>query len=215
MSYLKMFTLVAIAALLAVPALSSASQPDATDSAQSVERVAQGETGSVTGTITARRARNVPNTVVYIQEAPGEFPAPAEPALMDQRNQVFDPFVLPIVQGTTVQFLNNDNTGHNVFTPDGSGYNLGTWGQGETRDHLFDTLGVYTQLCELHPSMIAYVLVLQNTYFAVVGDDGTFTIPDVPAGDYTLAVWNERKEAESQNVAVTAGAETEVAFELR
>lgn len=173
------------------------------------------EGGTISGTVEARRARSIPNTVVYLEQVPGEFPPAAEPVEMDQINQVFTPFVLPVVQGTTVRFLNNDATGHNVFSPDGEEYDLGTWGQGEARDYTFSSTGVYTQLCSLHPSMIAYILVLQNSHFAIVGEDGTFSLENIPAGTYSLRVWNERKEADPQEVTVTDGATATIAISLR
>ena len=81
----------------------------------------------------------------------------------------FIPFALPVVKGSTVTFLNNDNTGHNVYSPDHEKYNLGKWSKGQTRKRKFSRLGVYTQLCKMHPSMLAYVIVLQNPYFVVTG----------------------------------------------
>jgi len=163
------------------------------------------DTGTISGTVTASRASSIPNTLVYLETVEGEFAPPAEPAIVDQQNMEFVPFLTPIVVGTTVRFLNNDAAEHNVFSPDNEGYDLGNWNQGEHRDHVFATAGVYTQLCRLHPQMVGYVAVVQNPYFAVTGDDGAFEITGVPAGTYNVAVWNERKEAAAQSVTIEAG----------
>lgn len=171
--------------------------------------------GTISGTVTARRARTVRNTVVWLEGVPGAQRPPAAPVSMDQVNQKFRPRVLPIVKGTTVRFLNNDNTGHNVYTPDGEAYDLGTWPKGEHRDHTFTAAGTYTQLCKMHPQMIAYIVVVPTTFFARTGRDGTFQLTNVPPGTYTLKVWNERKRADSVQVTVTAGGTATVEIPLR
>ena len=196
----------------AVPAI--ADTPAEQVSPVSQSETAQAGLGTVSGSVTARRPRHIPNTLIYIEEVPGEYAPPSEPATVDQLNMEFIPFLIPIVKGSTVRFLNNDPLIHNVFSPDNETYNMGDWGQGERRDRVFDNLGVYTQLCNRHPSMIAYIIVLQNPYFAIVDDAGNFQISDVPAGTYTLSVWNERKEADQQQITVTAGGTTTAAFEL-
>jgi plastocyanin len=171
--------------------------------------------GTISGHITGNR-RYMRHAIAYLERVPGNHRAPSGTVEMDQRNHQFVPYALPVVKGTTVRFLNNDNEAHNVFTPDGSGYDLGNFTGGAHADHRFNQLGVFTQLCHLHPSMIGYILVLQNQYFANVGSDGSFRIAGVPAGTYTLKVWQERGEGSTQ-VTVSASGEvtTEVAMGRR
>ena len=119
-------------------------------------------------------------------------------------NKKFTPHVLPVVTGTTVRFLNSDPVGHNVFSPEGK-YNLGTWPQGETKDHRFDKPGVYTQLCRVHAEMEAYVVVLDTPYFATTNKAGAFEITNVPPGQYTLVVWSEKLKELKQPITVAAG----------
>lgn len=171
------------------------------------------ETGTVEGTVEGDE-ENFARTVVYLEDVPGDFDPPEDPAVIDQKNQKFVPKVLPILVGTTVDFENSDNTGHNVMSPDGEGYDLGVWGKGETRSHTFESTGVYTQLCRLHPSMVGYVVVLANPYFSKVADDGSFQIEDVPAGTYELTGWSEREDPETIEVTVEAGESTEAALTL-
>lgn len=169
---------------------------------------------TIKGKVTAKKSKYLKNTVVYIEKAPSNGKAKSKTAHMDQKNQTFVPFVLPIVKGTSVEFLNNDNTGHNVFTPDGEKYDLGTWAKGKTKTYAFEKEGVYTQLCKMHPSMLAYIIVLQNHYFAVTNDDGTFAIENVPPGDYQLAVWNERRRADPTPIKVAASGADDIAIAL-
>src|SRR5947199_205585 len=78
-------------------------------------------------------------------------------------------------------------------------------GRGETKSHTFDHPGLVRVYCNVHPRMVAYVLVMENRYYAQPGNDGSFTIDNVPAGRYRLHVWHERIPSEVVKD-VTAGA---------
>jgi plastocyanin len=171
--------------------------------------------GSITGTVKIKGAAQP--AVVYVEAAPGTFPAPAAHVKMDQQGMKFIPYLLPVLVGTTVDFINSDPVSHNVFSPDGEGYNLGSWPKGESKPYTFKKTGVYTQLCSIHPEMEAFVVVLQNPYFAVADKDGNFKIGDVPDGHYVLKVFAKKlKKAEKEKgfpVDVTKGtASTAIAF---
>ncbi len=151
--------------------------------------------GAIKGKVAVPRARSLANMVVYVEKAAGEFPPAKEHATMDQKNLTFVPHVLPVVAGSTVDFLNSDQVLHNVFTPDkcANKFNLGTWPKGEMRSMKFDKLGCSpVLLCNVHPEMEAFVVVLQNPYFAVTDKSGLFAIPGVPEGKYALRVWNRK-----------------------
>jgi plastocyanin len=165
-----------------------------------------GADGAIEGTIKVTGQSSNADAVVFIQQAPGTFPPPAKPAEMDQRSMKFVPHVLPILVGTTVRFLNSDPTQHNVFSPDYEKYNLGTWPQGQTKDHAFSTCAkapcAYVQLCRVHPEMEGYVVVLQNPFFAVTGADGHYKINNVPPGNYSLSVWHAKGKAQPKPVTI-------------
>jgi plastocyanin len=172
---------------------------------------------SVSGTVKVTGATSSADAVVYVQNAPAAS-TPAKPLNMDQRQMQFVPHVLPVVSGATVKFLNDDPTAHNVFSPDNEKYNLGTWPQGQTKEHVFATCTnvpcVYTQLCRVHPEMEGYVVVLQNPYFATTSADGKYEIKDVPPGTYQLAVWHDKGKAQPKPVTVEAGKPAAVDFVL-
>ena len=171
--------------------------------------------GTIEGTVTGGAA--TADAVVYIQHAEGTF-TPSAPSRMDQRSMKFTPHVLPILVGTTVKFLNSDPTQHNVFSPDYEKYNLGTWPQGQTKDQVFAKCAkppcAYVQLCRIHPEMEAYVVVLQNPYFAVTGADGHYRIENVPPGAYSLGVWAPKGKAPVKPVTVDASKPARVDFAL-
>jgi len=128
----------------------------------------------------------------------------------------FAPHVVVVLKGTTVEFLNSDPVGHNVYWPSISGnkklaHNLGTWPKGQTKPFQFNDLGVASLLCNVHPEMSGYVVVVATPYFAVTDKDGNFVIKDVPPGKYTLKTWSEEGKPVTQAVEVS-GASTSVAL---
>ncbi|NOY57316.1 MAG: DUF2012 domain-containing protein [Calditrichaeota bacterium] len=164
--------------------------------------------GDIVGTIKAKGARNAGNAVVYLDKIEGKtFSAPKKHATMDQKNLSFVPHVLPLLAGTTVDFVNSDDVLHNVFSPDkcADKFNLGTWPKGQSRSYTFKNAGCRPViLCNVHPEMEAYVVVLSNPYFAVSKKDGTFAIKNVPAGKYTLKIWHEKLKGKPVQITVSA-----------
>jgi plastocyanin len=174
--------------------------------------------GRITGTVKAAGLSSNADAVVYVQGAAGAVKPAASPVTMDQRQMQFIPHVLPVVVGTTVKFLNSDPTAHNVFSPDFEKYNLGTWPQGQSKDHVFAQCAkfpcVYTQLCRVHPEMEGFVVVLQNPHFSVSDKEGHFEIAGVPPGSYTVGVWHPKLKAAGKPVTVEAGKPASVDFTL-
>jgi plastocyanin len=170
--------------------------------------------GAVTGQVATSSPKQRANVVVYLEKVPGSFRPPARPAVMDQKGMKFVPHVLAVQKGQTVLFTNHDNVRHNIFAPDGDKFNLGTWGQGESKPHAFTATGVVHLLCNVHPEMGGVILVLDNPFFAVTGDDGKFEIPNVPPGKYTLKTWGEKLPETTKEVTVAAGAPTTIQLKL-
>ncbi len=150
-------------------------------------------------------------SVVYVDAISGKtFPPPDKHPVMDQKSLQFQPHILAVQQGTTVDFVNSDNVQHNVFWPSISGdkkagHNLGTWPKGEKKSFKFDHPGVASLLCNVHPEMAGYIVVSPTPYFAETDDSGSYTIKDVPDGQYTVTAWHEGAKPKSQPVKV-AGA---------
>jgi len=169
-----------------------------------LEAEAAETSGTVRGTVTVTKQKSNANAVISI-EAPGlAFTPPAEPVRIDQKGFRFIPHITVAVPGTTIRFLNNDPEPHNVYSPEGR-YNLGTWPTGETRDHVFEKPGIFTQLCNIHPDMLAYVVVLETPHFAVTDGAGTFEVKGVPPGKYLLWAWHEKKDGLEREITVEAG----------
>ena len=168
--------------------------------------------GDVHGKVTAQGLRSPENIAVYIDSVPGKaFTPPADHALMNQTHLAFVPHVLVVQQGTTVDFKNNDNVGHNVYWPAIShnkklAHNLGTWPMGQMKPFTFSDVGDVPLLCNVHPEMAGYIFVVPTPYFAVTDKDGNFVIKNVPPGEYTLKTDSEGGKPASQAVTVGSGA---------
>jgi hypothetical protein len=70
----------------------------------------------------------------------------------------------------------------------------------------FDEAGVVDVYCEVHDKMRGAIIVTENPFHALVGEDGSFRIDGVPAGEYTVAFWSADHDAAEETVTVTAGA---------
>jgi plastocyanin len=165
--------------------------------------------GSLSGTVKVSGSLSNADAVVYIQHASGTFAAPAKPVAIDQRHMQFIPHVLGVVVGTTVRFLNNDATLHNVFSPDNERYNLGSVTNGQVKDYTFRRCAnppcVYVQFCNLHPEMQAYIVVLQNPFFDVSNGVGHYQIQNLPPGHYVVGLWHSKLQPESRPVTIEVG----------
>jgi len=172
----------------------------------------------IKGKVKAKGVKDSGGAVIYIDKIEGKtFPAPTKHAEIDQKNLVFHPHVLPVLVGTTVNFLNSDDVLHNVFSPDkcAESFNLGTWPKGQTRSYTFKQPGCQAViLCNVHPEMSAYVVVLETPYFAESSKDGSYEITDVPAGKYTLKIWHEKLKGEPVNVEVPEKGEVTADFSI-
>lgn len=170
-----------------------------------------GAAGEIHGKVSAQGMRSAASIAVYVDAIPGKTFAPPTPhQVMDQKKMTFIPHVLVVLKGTTVDFLNSDPVGHNVYWPSIGGnkalaHNLGTWPQGVKKSFTFNDLGSAALLCNVHPEMSGYVVVVPTPYFTVTDKEGAFVIKDVPPGHYTLKTWSEAGKPTSQVVEVSIG----------
>jgi plastocyanin len=161
------------------------------------------------GTISGQVSGVAGQSVVYVDTIAGKtFPAPTQRPVIDQKGLVFQPHVTAVQVGTTVDFLNSDSVAHNVFwTSIGGnkklGHNLGTWPKGEKKSFKFDTPGAVPILCNVHPEMSAYLVVVPTPYFATSDQAGNYKIENVPDGSYTVTAWHEGTKNQSKPLAVS------------
>jgi plastocyanin len=114
-----------------------------------------------------------------------------------QRNKSFQPHVLVIPAGSTVEFPNKDPFFHNVFSLfDGRRFDLGLYEGGSSSSARFEHPGVSFLFCNIHPEMSAAVVVVDTPYFALSNRAGLISIPGVPDARYLLHVWSEHSSVD-------------------
>ncbi len=174
---------------------------------------AQQSGGTIKGKVNSPWVSRYP-AMVYVDKVPGNFPPPKQNPHMIQKGLVFDPHVMGVLDGSTVDFTNDDTVAHNVSSPPGSAkvFNLGLYRVGVTKTVTFDKLGEVPLLCSVHPEMSAFILVLQSPYFTLTDKSGNFEIKDVPPGSYQLKAWDEKLKEVSQSVVVESGKTATVEF---
>jgi plastocyanin len=150
-----------------------------------------------------RRHKDYSGVVVWLEPlGPLIAPAmPSHPALMVQKNKMFNPHVLAIPVGGSVAFPNLDPIFHNAFSNfNGQIFDVGLYKPGSSRTVVFKREGIVRVFCNIHPQMSAVIVVLGTPYFAVSGKNGAFEILDVPPGDYQFHVFHERAAPETLDV---------------
>lgn len=136
-------------------------------------------------------------------------------AAIAMSGRAFVPHVRVVTPGSRVAFPNQDPFSHNIFssTP-GQVFDLGLYPAGKSKDALFRRPGAYPIYCNIHPRMTAFVVVAPSQWNAQAGNDGRWTIPDVPAGEYTLTIWHERAKTLEQPLTVPTAGLADVAATL-
>jgi plastocyanin len=154
--------------------------------------------------------------VVYIdQAAPFKFEPPAKPLKVAQKDGIFTPNVLPVLVGSVVEWPNNDDIFHNVFSiSDPKPFDLDLYNAPEIKRVTFEKTGRVDVFCSIHTRMHCIILVLENPYFAVTDAKGKYTITNIPPGIYKLKAWHERLPSQVQEITVPEQGETKVNFTL-
>ncbi len=200
-----------VAILLATAALSDASGQDI-----------GGPFNTVTGVIrlfdrNGDELADRSNVVVFIDglsDSTGHRALPKAPQV-SHRDRQFSPRVLPLVRGTTVDFFNDDNIFHNVFSLSRpKSFDLGIYPEGTSKLITFSEPGLVKIHCNIHPNMTSTILVLNNSLFTTTKADGVFQIDDVPDGEVTLRVWNEFSDEQSRTVTLSGGGRVKELFDV-
>ena len=161
------------------------------------------------------RGRGVNDAVVYAVPEGRQLPLARRTAVMDQKNRMFIPHVLPVQTGTAVQFPNSDDVRHHVysFSP-AKPFQLPLYKGTPANPEVFDRAGVVTLGCNIHDQMSAFIVVVDTPYFEKTPAGGQATLKNVDGGRYTVRVWypDMRDEPQPRSITVSDGERVSVSF---
>ena len=153
------------------------------------------------------------NVFIYVKDglAGKTFDAPKEAVVFDQKGCQYNPKVFGIQVGQPLEILNSADTLHNVhsLSVNSQQFNLGMPIKGMKLKKTFAKPEVMVKIkCEVHPWMHAYAGVLDHPFYSVSTDDGSFTLKNLPPGNYVIEAWHEKYGAQTLNFAVGSDADT-------
>ena len=154
---------------------------------------------------------------VYIREViAGNLPVgAAEPVTLDKSGCAYRPHVLGMQAGATLRIVNSDPTLHTVqlVSADNPSFNIALPQPGMEIVRVMATPEVMIPVrCNVHPWTQAYIGVVPHAFFAVTGEQGSFVIDGVPAGEYVVEAWHELLGRQASRVTVTDGEAAEARF---
>jgi plastocyanin len=159
------------------------------------------------------------NVFVYIKEGlSAKFPVPSEPARIDQEGCIYKPHVFGMMAGQPLEITNSDSTLHNIHaTPKNNPqFNIGQPVKGLKTTKTFNNPEVMVPFkCDVHKWMNAYVGVVSHPFYSVTREAGSFTLKDVPPGDYLIEAWHEKFGAQTQKVTLAAKEAKEIQFTFK
>lgn len=159
-------------------------------------------------------ATNPPVAVVYLD---GDFAKGGTRPMRQvaQKDLAFLPTLLPVQTGTTIEFPNQDETFHNIFSySPAKRFDLGRYSPNERPipSVLFDKPGLITLRCDIHEHMRGLVLVLDTPYFVATKPDGKFRLTNLPTGKYVLKAWIDSRTTRAQSVELKSGLNLHIDF---
>jgi plastocyanin len=158
------------------------------------------------------------NVIVWVKNAPAG-PAPSTPAVLDQKGCQYHPHVSAVQVGQAIQIKNSDATLHNVHAMPkvNSAFNEGQPVQGMVSTKKFDKVEMepFRVKCDVHGWMKSFMVVLPHPYHSVSQMNGTFSIANLPPGNYTLVAWHEKYGQQEQQVTVGAKETKQVSFTFK
>jgi plastocyanin len=159
------------------------------------------------------------NVFVYVKEGAKKEAIPADkpaPMTFDQAGCIYHPRVFGVRTGQAIKILNSDPTLHNVHAMPkvNPGFNMGMATKGQSIEKTFTKPETMVRVkCDVHGWMLAYVGVMDHPWFATTDANGSFSIANLPPGEYTLEAWHEKLGTKTAKVTVTeAGASAPVEF---
>ncbi|MBI3855913.1 MAG: carboxypeptidase regulatory-like domain-containing protein [Planctomycetes bacterium] len=158
--------------------------------------------------VVADAAGNTQWGFVYVKEGLGEqkFDAPKTPVVVEQKGCRFEPHVMGVMTGQELMFRNQDPLMHIVHIQPKNNREFGfsQARQGEERAKVFTAKETIRLFCDVHPWMVAWIVVLDHPFYAVTDAAGKYKIKNLPPGKYTIEVWHETYKPVTQEIEIKA-----------
>jgi plastocyanin len=159
------------------------------------------------------------NVIVFVSDGLGNrtFDVPTEAVAFEQKGCMYQPHVVALRANQKLKVVNSDNTTHNIHPIPA---NNREWNKAEpagtTMEESFPREEIAIPVkCNVHPWMKSYIGVFKHPYFAVTGKDGSFQLPNLPPGEYTVEAWHEKLGTMTQKTTVAAGETKTVDFTFK
>ncbi|HHT9117523.1 MAG TPA: hypothetical protein ACFYD1_02735 [Candidatus Hypogeohydataceae bacterium YC38] len=154
--------------------------------------------GVVSGQVRLLTGGTLKDAVVYIKEIPHGKEFTKEIPTLEEKDGVFHPHVLVIPVGGTVELRNTDSEMHNLhsYAQKNASFNEGIPSQGEPIYRRFNFPEIVKIGCDIHREMSAWIVVRDNPYYSITGEEGGYEISNIPPGQYKLGLWHESLQRE-------------------
>lgn len=147
------------------------------------------------------------NVIVYIAEVKGGKKLEKKGVTLDQNGCRYAPHVLAVPAGADLTILNPDKVLHNIHTYSKINKPMNR-AQPKFKKKLkvkFDKPEIMEVKCDVHGWMGGWIFVAGNPYYSITGEDGAFSLTDLPAGKYSVQIWHEKLGTQTKEVEVKAG----------
>lgn len=166
--------------------------------------------------VVVNKNETLKNVIIYIKSGlPAKtYPAPNNKVMLDQKGCEYHPHVVGLMVGEDLEIKNSDPTLHNVHSLSklNPQFNRAQPMKNMVMNEKFEKPEIFKVKCEVHPWMGAFIGVFNSPYFAVTGDDGSFTLKNVPPGEYTIEAWQEKYGVQTAKVKVGPSGNATVDF---
>jgi len=153
--------------------------------------------------------------LVLVLEGGTSKAKPPETVIINQRNLRFEPDLVVVPVGSTVQFPNADPIFHNIFSLSKTQpFDLGFYPQRQSRTVKFSRNGIVQVYCHIHANMYAAIVVTSSPWYARPAEDGSFSWSNVPAGHYRLTAWHKIAGLFKTEIDVPENGQTETTIRI-
>jgi plastocyanin len=176
--------------------------------------------GTLRVAVVDERGQPVERVAVYaVPSKPLAVATGTHDAIMDQAHSAFVPHILIVQTGTSVLFPNNDVVSHHVYSfSDPKTFELGLYKGNAHPPVVFDRPGLVVLGCNIHDSMLGYILVVDTPYFGQTDAQGALALVGLASDDYQVHVWTERQRPGDippvKQIAIAADGSASLTFKL-